>query len=370
MTAGKTPASHALLASHVPHRDPKQQRVLAIDIGGTKLAVGIVDGTGQVLEVLRAPTPAVPAARTASAVPASTVLAASAPPTTDVESTRPGETIFRALLDLIGRLEVDRSRLAGIGVGCGGPMAWPQGLVSPLNIPSWRAFPLRERLGEEFPGLPVRLHNDAICVAVAEHWLGAGRGHENVLGMVVSTGVGGGLILNGRLIDGSTGNAGHIGHVLVHPDEDPAEARCQCGAVGCLEAVASGPRLAAWAVRRGWRADYADERRTGRDLVEDARAGDAIALAALARAGRALGIAIASATVLCDLELAAIGGGLAEAGPLLFRPLEASLRERVGLDFARQIRAVPAGLGRDVGLVGAAALIYRGDRYWSADDDV
>jgi glucokinase len=350
--------------------DPEKQRVLAVDVGGTKLAVGVVDGTGRVLEMLRTPTPVVPAsdgaehaARSQSA--GSAVAAGQAD--LDLGAARPGETIFAALLGLIGRLDLDPAGLAGVGIGCGGPMEWPAGRVSPLNIPSWRGFPLRERLSERFPGLPVRLHNDAICVAVAEHWLGAGRGHENVLGMVVSTGVGGGLILNGRLIDGSTGNAGHIGHVLVHPDEDPAEARCQCGAVGCLEAIASGPRLTAWAVRHGWRPDLPESQRTGRDLAEDARSAVPVALAALARAGRALGIAIASAAVLCDLELAAIGGGLAEAGPLLFDPLAASLRERIGLDFARQVRAVPAALGKDVGLVGAAALIYRGDRYWSAD---
>ena len=325
----------------------QEQRVLAVDIGGTKLAVGVVDGTGRVLESLRTPTPAIAAA--------------------EEEPGKSGEAIFRALTDLIGRLTTDPAMLSGVGIGCGGPMSWPDGRVSPLNIPSWRGFPLRDRLREEFPGLPVRLHNDAICVVLAEHWLGAGREHDTILGMVVSTGVGGGLILNGRLIDGSSGNAGHIGHVLVHPDEDPAEARCQCSAVGCLEAIASGPRLAAWAVRRGWRPDREESERTGRDLVEDARAGDPIALSALARAGRALGIAIASATVLCDLELATIGGGLAEAGPLLFDPLEASLRERIGLDFAKQVRVVPAGLGQNVGLVGAAALIVRGERYWSAD---
>lgn len=317
---------------------------MAVDVGGTKLAVGVVDGTGRVLAMLRTPTPAV------------------------TVTGDQGETIYAALLDLISRLGIDDTTgLLGVGIGCGGPMSWPEGRVSPLNIPSWRGFPLRDRLRERFPGLPVHLHNDAICVAVAEHWLGVGQGTGNMIGMVVSTGVGGGLILNGRLIDGSTGNAGHIGHVLVHPDEDPAEVRCQCGAVGCLEAVASGPRLAAWAVRRGWRADAPADRRTGRDLVDDARSGHKMASAALTRAGRALGIAIASAAVLCDLELAAIGGGLAEAGPLLFDPLAESLRERVGLEFARQIRAVPAGLGRDVGLVGAAGLIYRRDRYWSAD---
>jgi glucokinase len=209
----------------------------------------------------------------------------------------------------------------------------------------------------------VRIHNDAICVAVAEHWRGAGTGVDNVLGMVVSTGVGGGLILGGRLIDGASGNAGHIGHMIVH-EQEPV---CACGAVGCLEAIASGPNLSAWAHRQGWRENFPRDQRTGLDLVEDARRGDATALSAMHRAGRALGIGIASATTLCDLEVVAIGGGLSQAGPLLFDPLEASLRERVGLDFARGVRVVPASLGQESGLVGAAALILRPERYWSAD---
>jgi glucokinase len=314
----------------------EQQLVLAIDIGGTKLAVGVVDGEGRVLENRRAPNPN--------------------PPTDD------GEPLLRALLALIDELTTDRAELTGIGIGCGGPMRWPAGEVSPLNIPSWRDFPLRERLAQEFK-LPVRIHNDAICVAIAEHWRGAGVGADNVLGMVVSTGVGGGLILGGRLIDGASGNAGHIGHAIVH-EHEPV---CRCGAIGCLEAIASGPNLAAWAFRQGWRAGFSVDQRSGRDLVDDARRGDPTAVAAMNRAGRALGIGIASATTLCDLEVVAIGGGLSQAGPLLFDPLEASLRERVGLEFARSVRVVPAGLGQESGLVGAAALIIHPERYWSGD---
>ncbi|GAA3111695.1 hypothetical protein GCM10020001_033010 [Nonomuraea salmonea] len=128
-------------------------------------------------------------------------------------------------------------------------MSWPDGEVSPLNIPGWRRFPLRARLAEQFPSLPVRLHNDAVCLAVAEHWLGAGRGSRDMLGMVVSTGVGGGLILGGRLAHGRTGNAGHIGHVVVEPHDGP---RCTCGGHGCLEAVARGPALTSWALANGW----------------------------------------------------------------------------------------------------------------------
>jgi glucokinase len=315
------------------------ERVLAIDIGGTKLAVGVVDGGGRVLESLR------------GATPQSTV-------------SDGGELLLRTLLGLVGGLKTDPARFAGVGVGCGGPMRWPQGEVSPLNIEAWRGFPLRARLAEAFPGRPVRVHNDAICLAVAEHWRGAGQNTQDMLGMVVSTGVGGGLILGGRLIDGRTGNAGHIGHMIVHSDEP----LCACGAIGCLEAVASGPRLTGWAAEQGWRPGAPADQRTGRDLVDDARRGHPIALTALRRAGRALGLAIASATVLCDVEVVAIGGGLSQAGPLLFDPLEATLRERLGLEFARGVRVVPAAFGQESGLVGAAALIVHPERYWAPGD--
>ena len=108
----------------------------------------------------------------------------------------------------------------GVGIGCGGPMTWPQGHVSPVNIPAWRDFPLLDRMRDRYGiGLPVAIHNDAVCLALAEHRWGAGRGHENVLGMVVSTGVGGGIILGGAPHRRRrSGNAGHIGHVVVEPD--------------------------------------------------------------------------------------------------------------------------------------------------------
>src|SRR4051812_49622601 len=136
---------------------------------------------------------------------------------------------FVAMLDRL----VDGEAIDGVGIGCGGPMSWPAGEVSPLNIPGWRGFPLRARLSQRFPGRPVRLHNDAVALAAAEHWQGAARGHDDALAMVVATGVGGGLVLGGRLVDGATGNAGHVGHVVV----DPAGPACTCGGRGCLEAV-------------------------------------------------------------------------------------------------------------------------------------
>jgi glucokinase len=310
---------------------------LAIDVGGTKIAAGLVEPDGRLLTWAQIPTPQLDA-----------------------------EQLWRTLDALISRVlteaHVDPRRgLAGVGCGCSGPMEWPAGNVSPLNIPAWRAFPLAGRLRERFPGLPVRLHNDAICLAAGEHWRGAGRGRRTMLGMVVSTGVGGGLVLDGRLINGATGNAGHIGHVVVDPD-GPA---CVCGGRGCVEAIARGPALAAWAQAEGWRPGQAGV--TAKDVADDAAQGHPIGLAAMRRAGRALGIGIASATHLCDLEVVAIGGGLTQAGALLFEPLEESLRAHVGLDFARKVVVVPAALGQSAGLVGAAALLFAADRYWSAE---
>jgi glucokinase len=314
--------------------------VLAVDIGGSKLAVALVDGEGRVVRAQRAPTPRGPRAGADAVWDALDGLV-----TTLVDEGRDGD-----------------SEISGVGMGCGGPMLWPTGDVSPLNIPAWRDFPLRTRMAERFPGVPVRLHNDAVCLAVGEHWRGSGRGRRDMLGMVVSTGVGGGLILGGRLLDGADGNAGHIGHVIVDPD-GPV---CACGGYGCLEAVAAGPMLVAWAQGQGWRpSSSARHSVTARELADDARRGHPVALAAMRRAGEALGIAIASATHLLNLEVVSIGGGLSQAGPLLFAPLEDSLRRHARLSFAQGVQVVPAALGLDSGLVGASALVLAGDTYWN-----
>ncbi|GAA4106442.1 MULTISPECIES: ROK family protein [Actinomadura] len=308
--------------------------VLAVDIGGTKIAAAVVDGDGRIVAEGRTPT-----------------LAQETP-----------EVLWKALTDLLDEVHADAGRPspAGVGVGCSGPMTWPDAEVSPLNIPAWRGFPLRRRLSERYPGLPVRVHNDAVCVAVGEHWRGAGRGHGNVLGMVVSTGVGGGLVLGGRLADGASGNAGHVGHIVVEPGGPP----CPCGGRGCLEAVASGPSLLRWARGEGWRPDDPDA--TGADLAADALAGHRLAREAVRRAGRAVGVALASATHLCDLDTAVIGGGVSQVGAPLFDAVREALDVHARMDFARRLRVVPTALGQSSGLIGAAALVLAGDRYWTA----
>jgi len=314
--------------------------VLAVDIGGTKMAAGVAEPGGRLITWNQIPT------------------------MRDVDAEGLWRNLENLLFEVLDAGNVaDPAELSGIGCGCGGPMEWPAGEVSPLNIAAWRRFPLRARLAEEFGtgGDPVRVHNDAICMAAGEHWRDAGRGKKNVLGIVVSTGVGGGLILDDHLIDGASGNAGHIGHVVVYPEGPP----CKCGGRGCLEAIARGPALAEWAQSHGWRPDQPGV--TAKDLSADAMQGHGIAREALRRAGLALGIAIASATSLCDLEVVAIGGGLSQAGALLFEPLEEALSIHARLDFTRKVSVVPAALGQHAGLVGAAAMISAGERYWAVD---
>lgn len=304
--------------------------VLAVDVGGTKLAAGVVLPSGLVLSATVRPTP----------------------PGADAETLW---TALRSLLETV--LRSVGLPVVAAGVGCGGPMRWPDGVVSPVNIPGWRDFPLRTRLADLL-GVPVRLHNDAVCAAVAEHWRGAGRGHPDMLGMVVSTGVGGGLVLAGRVVDGASGNAGHVGHVVV----DPAGPVCGCGGRGCLEAVARGPAVVAWAIEHGWApAAPAD----GRALAATARAGDAVALAAYERAGTMLGRGIASAVALLDVTVVVVGGGFAASGDLLFDPLRAAYARHAGLPHVRAARVRPAALGAETGLLGAAALVLAGDRYWT-----
>ena len=397
--------------------------VLAVDVGGTKLAVAVVLPTGVVLGASVRPTPQGAGA----------------------------EELFSALLGLVRSVlsSVGLSVVgAGVGcggpmewpagVGCGGPMEWPAGVVSPVNIPGWRSFPLAARLSAEL-GVPVRIHNDAVCAAIAEHWRGAGRGHSSMLGMVVSTGVGGGLILGGRVWDGASGNAGHVGHIVV----DPTGPVCGCGGRGHLEAVARGPAVVTWALAAGWtpaaaanpppagrpaaseaeddhphqpgdhgnavshgpdghqvgngdrerspaggraapvegRAAPVDGRAVpaggravpaggravpadGRALAADARAGDPVALAAYERAGTMLGRGIASAVAAFDVTAVVVGGGFAASGDLLFGPLRRAFDAYAGLEFVRAVTIVPAALGAETGLLGAAALVLEEDRYW------
>ncbi|OBJ50426.1 ROK family protein [Mycobacterium sp. 1423905.2] len=296
---------------------------LCVDIGGTKIAVGLADAAGRLAWSGVRPTPPHGAA----------------------------EQVWAVLAALIGEaLDVAGGSVTGVGIGSGGPVDLQAGTVSPINIGGWRRFPLRDRVAAAVPGVPVRLAGDGVCMALGEHWVGAGRGAGFLLGMVVSTGVGGGLVLDGAPYDGRTGNAGHVGHVVVEPEGE----RCACGGRGCVETIASGPSLVRCARAQGWSAPPSAG---AKELADAAMAGNAVALQAFQRGAHALARMIASVAAVCDLDLVVIGGGVAKSGDLLFGPLRAALADYTGLEFLAGLRVLPAELGSAAGLVGAARLI-------------
>jgi len=308
--------------------------VLAIDVGGTKLAAAVVDDHARIFGRGRVPSPT---------------------------GTDP-EILYEALLTCctaaLRGADTRPDELAGVGVSCAGPMVWPSGEVSPLNMPAWRRFPLRRRLLAEFEVEPVLIHNDAVGVAVGEHWKGAGVGTANLLGMTVSTGVGGGLVLGGRLHHGASGNAGHVGHVIAEPD-GPS---CVCGGRGCVEAIAAGPNTVRRALAEGWQPGEGMDA-DGITLASAAAAGDEIAMRNIIRAGRAVGIALASCAHLLDLEMAAIVGGFSHSGPPFWGALHDAFAAHARMDFAAACQIVPGKLGSDAPLLGAAAFVLDPEHY-------
>jgi glucokinase len=295
---------------------------LCLDIGGTKIAAGLVDADGGLVHTAIRPTPVSAGAEGVWAAVAATIA------------------------DTLGAAG---GSVAAVGIASAGPIDLHSGRVSPVNIGSWRGFPLRDRVAAAVPGVPVRLGGDGVCMALGEHWRGAARGARFLLGMVVSTGVGGGLVLAGVPYVGRTGNAGHVGHMVVEPDGRP----CPCGGRGCVETVASGPSMVRWARANGW---SAPPEAAARELATAAAAGDPVAQRAFLRGATALAAMIASVGAVCDLDLVVIGGGVANSGALLFDPLRAALPGYAGLEFLAGLRVVPAELGGQAGLVGAARL--------------
>ncbi|AXG76533.1 ROK family protein [Streptomyces paludis] len=300
------------------------ESVAALDIGGTKIAGALVDSTGRILVRAQRPTPA----------------------------RENGETVMGAVESVLAELSASPlwSSATAVGVGSAGPVDASAGTVSPVNVPGWRGFPLVQRVRAATGGLPVTLVGDGVAIAAAEHWQGAARGYDDALCMVVSTGVGGGLVLGGRLHPGPSGNAGHIGHISVELAGDP----CPCGSRGCVERIASGPNIARRALDNGWRPGP-DGDASAAAVAAAARAGHPVAIASFDRAARALAAGIAATAALADIRIAVIGGGVANAGEVLFAPLRRALRDYATLSYVRDLEIVPARMGTDAGLVGAAA---------------
>ena len=292
---------------------------LALDIGGTKFAAATVGSDGRPVDPRTEPTP-----------------------TSDV-----WPTCQRLLTDVVSAAGLQSSDISTIGIGAAGPVDSVAGTVGPINIAEWYdGFPIVEAVSEMFPSADITLALDGACIALAEQRFGAARGAPNLIGMTVSTGIGGGLILGGDIVRGAGGNAGHIGHVVVPGSAEP----CTCGGVGCLETVASGPNAVRWAKDQGW------EGADGIALSRSAAEGDAVAVAALQRAGTAIGQVLAGTAALLDIPLAVLGGGFAQAGPALWDPIHSAVAAHAGLSFLADFTVVPAQLGGFGTLAGAAAL--------------
>ena len=285
-----------------PELPAQDSVVLAVDIGGTKIAAAILDTQGQ--------------------------LQARSQIATQEDA---GVDLFDRLTALMDSVVAEACLAPDvIGVGCGGPMTLHGQTVSPLNIPQWQDFPLLERLQRTYP-IPAYIDNDAKALALAEGWLGAARGESNYMAMVVSTGVGGGIVLNGTLLDGGSGNAGHIGHVIV----EPLGRDCVCGAQGCLEAEVSGAAIAAFT---GEPAMYAS--------TEIRR-----------RSGLLVGRAVSSVANLLDLRLAVVAGSVALGfGHEFFQAAQQEADRSARLAFSSGLRIVPSGCENRGPLLGAAAV--------------
>ena len=300
------------------------QVALAVDIGGTKVDAALVTAAGEVLESTRTRRP------------------------TGRESSREqiAASIRDAAADALGHLGATVG-LAGIGIGSAGPVDIPNGSVSPINLPAAAGLGVVELLRELAPGAPVRLALDGTCIALAEHWLGALAGCRSGLAMVVSTGVGGGFIVNDAPVSGASGNAGHIGQLRIRT-RDRADAFA-----GTVEDIASGPRTVAWARANGWSGS------TGEELAASYLAGDEVARRAVQRSADAVGQAIASAATLLDLEAAALAGGFVNVADDYVDLVRAAVDDTAVLPYTRSVRVARSTLGGDGPLLGAAALILK-----------
>jgi glucokinase len=313
----------------------QQDLILAIDLGGTQIRAALADPQGMLL------------ARAA----------------TQTRAEEGPEAVIGRIIECAEQVleGVERTRVIGVGVGAPGPInPWTGVLYNPPNLPGWEAVPLADRLAATL-GLPVYAGNDANLAALGERRFGAGQGMDDLVYMTVSTGIGGGIISGGQLVVGARGFAGEIGHQTLEPDGP----LCGCGQRGHLEALAAGPAIAR-AARRALQegatslmAELVDdpEHITAETVTEAAVRGDAVARQILERAGFYIGLGLVNVIHMVEPQRIIIGGGVSQAGELLFAPIRRTVAERLMSPVYRGVEIVSAALGDDVGLLGAVALV-------------
>ncbi len=312
---------------------------IGIDVGGTFIKAGLVNRRGQVIARIR-------------------------------EETGVGEglenQVLPKILSVVHRLEQftgRRGEIAGVGLGIAGLIHLRQGrvLTSP-NISGWQNFPLRKSLVKRI-NVPVFLENDANAAALGEKWVGAARNTKTFCFLTLGTGVGGGLVFEGKIWHGADGLAGEVGHMTIHPDG----ARCNCGNRGCLEAYASltALRRMVWeAIASGKKTrlsmDSREDSLSGESVYQAAQKGDRLARAVFQRMGSNLGLGIANLINLLNPEMVVLGGGLSAAWKFFIPALRLELKNRAFAASAKEVRIVRATAGEDAGILGAAYIVWQG----------
>ncbi|HEY6827661.1 MAG TPA: ROK family protein [Gemmatimonadaceae bacterium] len=317
------------------------QYIIGVDLGGTNIVVGAMSADGKHSYATRS-------------IPTSAELGA------EGVADRIVGLIEGVILDTIAHTSANRRDFIGVGIGAPGPLDRDKGLVIVAPNLGWRNFPLRDRIGERL-NLPATLDNDANCATVGEWWQGAAKGASNVIGMTIGTGIGGGLILDGKLFHGASDVAGEIGHTTI----DLNGRHCKCGNYGCLEAYASGPAIATRAREVLVREETASllpslvggrlESITAETVYRAAQQGDAVASEIVRDTARYLGTGIANLLNILNVDVVVVAGGVTQAGDALFVPMQAEVRRRAFRPAVDATRIVPGILPGTAGVVGAVA---------------
>jgi len=296
---------------------------LTVDIGATKAAIATVDDQLKILNRVETATG---------------------------ENSKIWSDIEAATLKLIAG---EKNIIKGVGIGSAGPINLKSGSVSPVNIESWRNFPIVENFSKLLDTQNVHLCGDAIALALAESKVGAGKNKASFLGMVVSTGIGGGLVIDGKIHHGKTGNAGYFGHHSISFNSDI----CVCGRTGCVELYASGPKMVENALTLGWSSAIT----SFESLASDARSGNQIAIQAIDNGAKALAVGIVNVLSILDINTVIIGGGVSKAGPIYWNRLNQHVQnETKYFSFLQEVELLSSNLNIDAGLIGAAILAMEG----------
>lgn len=305
--------------------------IVGVDLGGTKISCGISDLEGNILEKATTPTRA-----------------------EDGENAVLSR-IIGSIEMLLSKSGVKTEEVEAIGIGSPGPLDAKRGIIIESSNLPFKNFNLTAPIAQKF-NVPVYLDNDANVAAIGEFMFGAGKGTENMVYITVSTGVGGGAVLNRKIYRGNTSNALEIGHTTVLPGGP----RCNCGNIGCLEALASGTAIA----KRGKEAALSNvnttlkkyENITSFEVFEEAKAKDEVAGEIIEEAMTYLGIGVANFISTFDPEIVIIGGGVSKAGSIVLETVQRVVNKRCLKSMAESCSIVPAALGNDAGVIGAAAL--------------